>query len=338
MNKKVEIEGASATGEIAELEGLRRVIRGAKRPDTETRPPVPSTPESPVALDELRRLGDDLRKTLRDLPEAMDTITHQVLVPPLQSLTLMISGLEGRLQGLESAVIGQEKRNADLTQANSNALAMRLDGMQKRLDHMEKRMHELLDSLVRHNDAETQMFVEALNGRFNGMLSLMERVDIRLQQIEQKVASPAAPIPAQPARVQPVHDMAEVRPAANYVQTGLAPAPPAPMAAPPPAPKPVAPAPQPVQAAAPVPQPPPVPAPAPPREPEAQTAEERRQAWWNRRNAAAATEPEKVPLAEQETVLDASYKNLIQTALLALSEDENLDIMPVRVEQKKRGT
>ena len=50
--------------------------------------------------------------------------------------------------------------------------------------------------------------------------------------------------------------------------------------------------------------------------------------------AVAAT---RLPLSEQETVLDASYKNLIQTALLPRPDDENLDVMPTRVEQKRKG-
>lgn len=135
--------------------------------------------------DEIRQLSAELRRSLDALPDKLDTIIYQTVAPSLQSLSLIISGLEGRFEGLENAVVQLEAQTGGAMQVHLGALGMRLDGVLRSQEQMGKEVHALFAAVSQQANEETDLLVETLNARFNGMVNLLTRLEDRVTALEQ---------------------------------------------------------------------------------------------------------------------------------------------------------
>jgi hypothetical protein len=148
---------------------------------------LPRPPHRDAAADtqnEIRQLASDLRRSLDALPEKLDTIIYQSVSPSLQSLSLIISGLEGRFEGLENAVLQLQEQSGGAMQVHLGALSMRLDGVIKSQEGLNRQVHGLFDAVSQQANEETDRLVDTLNARFNGLLTLLNRVEERVIALE----------------------------------------------------------------------------------------------------------------------------------------------------------
>ncbi len=144
-----------------------------------------SAPDSGTqAREEIRQLATDLRRSLDALPDKLDTIIYQSVSPSLQSLSLLISGLEGRFEGLENAMVQLESQSGGAMQVHLGALSMRLDGVLKSQENQGRQVHDLFSAVSLQANEETDRLVDTLNARFNGLLSILTRVEERVSALE----------------------------------------------------------------------------------------------------------------------------------------------------------
>lgn len=154
------------------------------------RPPAwePHVADSAAQMrDEIRQLTTDLRHSLDSLPDRLDTIVYQSVSPSLQSLSLLVSGLEGRFEGLENAVVQLEAQSGGAMEVHLGALGMRLDGLMKSQEQTGRQLHDLFEGATLQANEETDRLIDTLNARFNGLLTLLNRVEERVSALEYNI-------------------------------------------------------------------------------------------------------------------------------------------------------